>query len=367
MLLLEGETDTMAAWQALPERLREHISIVGISGLGSWRKSGAAPLFADAERVFAVIDNDDPYTATDAAAAGEKAWQEIREDLGRKARRVRLPQGINDLAEFFMQYDWAAFETLLTAAVEPKRNYPRIDFTRPVPPVEWLIEGLIERGVVTALVGDSGVGKSWITMAMGKAVAAGDSKFVGRRISHGGAVLIVDEENAEGLVRQRMAALGLTAEHYDRLEYISQAGVDLWTQPGLLLEDALEIEPALIVIDSQSAVSIGAKENENDDMTRLYKEGFKPLARLTGAAVIVLHHTPKENRNMARGAGAIKAQADQMLSVVEAEGSQGTTGRLNLFASKARRRVEGLTLEIRGDMEEDGVVEVVAAYEEDAF
>lgn len=367
MILLEGETDVMAAWQHVPERLREKVSIVGISGLGSWRRSGAARLFEEAQRVYVVIDNDDPYTAPDAVKAGEAAWQEIRADLGRKARRVILPQGVNDVAEFFMQYDWAGFEALLKAAAAPKRNYPRLDFNQPTPPTDWLIEGLIERGVVTALVGDSGIGKSFITMAMGKAVAAGDEEFIGRRVKAPGRVLIVDEENDSRLVIQRMKALGLADEHHENLEYISQAGVDLWASPELLLEDALDVEPALIVIDSQSAVSIGARENENDDMTALYRRAFKRLARETGAAVVVLHHTPKDNRGVARGAGAIKAQADQMLSVVEAEARNGvTTGRLNIFASKARRQVEGVTIQIVGEMETDGFVRVETAYEEDA-
>jgi hypothetical protein len=59
MYLVEGETDTMALWQNAPKDVRK--KIVGISGTGSFEKSGAADLFKDAKTVFVMFDTDDPY------------------------------------------------------------------------------------------------------------------------------------------------------------------------------------------------------------------------------------------------------------------------------------------------------------------
>lgn len=365
MILLEGETDTMAAWQALPESLRDKVSVVGISGVGSWKPRYVEELFAEAKRVFVVLDNDDPYTAPEAAKSVEAGWQKIRGDLGKKARRVKLPQGVEDVADFFMKYDWAAFEVLLKQAAQPRRHYPRIDFEKPAPPTDWLVEGLFVMGELTVFAGDSGVGKSFITQALAKAIASGEERFLARELHHHGPVLYVDEENSEALVLQRMKALGLQPEHYANLEYISYGGVNLFAEPQLLLEEALDIEPVLVVVDSQSATSLGAEENSNDDMTRLYKEGLKPLARQTGAAVVVLHHTPKDGM-LPRGAGAIKAQADQVLSVLRAEDGAGLTGRLNIFASKERRQTDMIQAQIVGSIEHDGWVRVEAPGE-DAF
>lgn len=365
MLLLEGETDTMAVWQALPDTLREKVSVVGISGVGSWKTRYAEELFAEAKRVFVPLDNDDPYTNPAAAESVEAGWQKIRDALGKKARRVRLPQGVEDVADFFTKYDWAAFEVLLKAAAEPRRHYRRIDFEKPAPPTDWLVEGLFVMGELTVFAGDSGLGKSFITQALAKAIAAGDERFLGRELRHHGVALYVDEENSESLVLQRMKALGLLPEHYPNLEYISYGGVNLFTEPELLMEEALDIEPTLIVVDSQSATALGAEENSNDDMTRLYKESLKPLARRTGAAVIVLHHTPKDGM-LPRGAGAIKAQADQVLSAVKAEDSGGLTGRINIFPSKERRQTDMVQAQIVGSIEHDGWVRVEAPGE-DAF
>lgn len=361
MILVEGETDTMALWQAIPASLRGKVAVVGLSGTDAWKPHYAEELFGPAGRVFVVFDREDPYQAKDAYESVERGWRKIHTDLGRKARRVVLPQGINDVAEFFQRYDWPAFEALLKAAVEPFTHYPRLDFTQPVPPTDWLVEDLIEFGAVTVIAGDSGTGKSFLTQALAKAYAAGEEAFLGRKLTLGrGTVLYVDEENNGALVRQRMRALGLREPHYPNLEYVSEAGVDIFNEPELLLREAVDRELALIVIDSQGATSIGAEENSSDDMTKLYRRGLAQLARQTGAAVVVLHHTPKESQGMPRGSSAIKSQADQVLSVVPVKDPNGAfiEGRFNLFASKQRRLMSALTVEIVGDMEEDGVVEV---------
>lgn len=365
MILLEGETDTMAAWQALPESYRDKVSIVGLSGTGSWKKAvtekgGIEELFGPAKRVFVVLDRDDPYENPMGADSVQRAWQEIRGDLGAKARRVVLPQGINDVAEFFQRYDWAAFEALLKAAAAPKRHYPRLDLSQPVPPTDWLVEDFLVKSEATAFVGDGGVGKSFLTMALALAVSGKSPKYLGLPVLKHGPVLYADEENSRQLVLQRMRALGYDPEEHRDLEYLWYAGVDLANEPELLLEEAIDIEPALIVLDSLSRVAMGVEENSNTDMTKLMRQGVVPLARETGAAVLVVHHTTKDGLT-SRGAGAIRNTADQEITVVAATDTEGAaTGRLNLFPSKPRRRTEILQAEIVGDVEDDEFVRVQA-------
>jgi hypothetical protein len=371
MIIVEGETDTMAAWQALPDKLRDKVSIVGLSGVGSWRKAVTErgkldELFGLAKHVFVVLDNDDPYENPDGAKSVERGWRDIRSDLGRRARRVKLPQGPADVAEFFQTYDWAAFEVLLKAAAAPVRHFKPIDWTQPTPETDWLVKDLLVMGEVTVLAGDSGIGKSFLTQALGHAVASGETLFLGRKLLHNGLVMYVDEENSESLIVQRIKALGLKPEHYENFEYISYGGVNLFAAPGLLLEQAIDTDPTLIVLDSQSAVALGAEENSNDDMTKLYKRAIKPLARETGAAVIVLHHVPKDGQ-VPRGAGAIKAQADLALTALKTETSGIIFDRFNIFASKGRRQVKGIKVQITGSVEEDGWVRVENPEDDEAM
>jgi hypothetical protein len=369
VILLEGETDTMAAWQALPEEHRAKVAIVGLSGTNAWKTRYSEELMGEAKRVFVVFDRDDPYETPKAAEATEAAWSKIRADLGRKARRVTLPQGINDVAEFFQRYDWAAFQTLLKAAAEPKRTYPRLDLTQEIPPTDWLIEDLLVGSEATVLSADSGVGKSFFSMAAALAVSGGDETFLGLPIHRHGPVLYVDEENSAQLVLARLHALGFDPAKHSSLEYLWYAGVDLVGEPSRLLEEALDLEPALVVLDSLSRVGMGVDENSNTDMTKLLRQGIVPLARETGAAVLVLHHTPKDGTG-SRGAGAIKAAVDQELSLVPAKSkdSEGSypTGTLNLFPSKPRRKGATLKLNIVGDVEA-GNVRVVSQTEREAF
>ncbi|MDE2103104.1 MAG: AAA family ATPase [Patescibacteria group bacterium] len=364
MILVEGESDTMALWQALPDELRGKVSVVGLSGTGSWKSRYADELFKDAKRVFVVFDRDDPYTNPDGAASVDRAWQTIRSDLGRKARRVVLPQGINDVAEFFQRYDWAAFQVLLRKASQPVRHYPRLDLTRPVPETDWLVEDMLVRNEASVLAADGGVGKSWITMALALAVAGGDDRFLGLPVKRSGRVLYVDEENSASLVLQRLSALGMESRHRDNLDYIWYGGVDLLNEPEKLLEEAAELEPELVIIDSLSRVTIGAEENSNTDMTRLMKSGVVPIARETGAAVLLTHHTDKNGLGM-RGATSIRNAADQVISMVPALSNGKPTGSLNIFPSKPRRRTRTIQARIEGDMEIDGRVRVEGVPEED--
>jgi hypothetical protein len=381
MIVVEGETDTMAAWQALPDELRGKVSIVGLSGTGSWAKAvrdkgGIEALFGPAKRVFVVFDRDDPYENPTGAESVERAWKEIRGDLGRKARRVVLPQGINDVAEFFERYDWAAFQVLLQRAAEPKRNYPRLDLTKPVPDTDWLVEDLLVRSEATVIAADGGVGKSWLMMALALSVAGGLPKFLGLPLKRHGPVLYVDEENSADLIHQRLNALAMgmfgkplleLPDVLRNLEYLWYAGVDLFNEPERLLEEAQEIEPELIVADSLSRVALGVEENSNTEMSKLMRSGIIPLARDTGAAVAVVHHTSRDAKGGVRGATGIRNAADQVISVVKAKSGDVETGRLNIFPSKPRRRTAHIQAELEGDMETDGYVRVIGVREEVPF
>lgn len=372
MVLLEGETDTMATWQAAPDEAKP--GIVGLSGLNAWKDRYAEELFGEAKVVWIVFDNDDPYT--DAGEQNAKAKAQIRKALGRKAKVVKLPQGPQDVAEFFQLYDWGAFRVLLKAAMEPKRHYARLDLTKPVPPTDWLVEDLLVSSEATVIAADSGVGKSFIMQALSLAVAGGEEHFLGLKLQKHGRVLYVDEENSAQLAMQRLAALSKgmfgTTEIpdvvRDNLEYIWYAGVDLANEPEKLLEEAIDLEPELVILDSLSRTALGVDENSNTDMSALFRRALVPLARDTGAAVVVIHHTPTDNAGKPRGATAIKAAADQSISITAATNRKGDpTGVLNIFPSKPRRLTALLQAKIVGDVEKEGWARVETAEEDAPF
>lgn len=95
----------------------------------------------------------------------------------------------------------------------------------PPPPPRWIADGLIERGTVTLVSGDTGAGKSLLVAALAGAVVR-DDEWIGRSVEQGN-VAYCDEEMVDALALARLWALGLRAEHGDRLFYSCRAGLQL--------------------------------------------------------------------------------------------------------------------------------------------
>ena len=364
MFLVEGETDAMAFWQNAPEEYRNRV--VAVPGVPQFPGSVQA-LVEDAKKVFVLYDNDKSGYDEDKGemvltkTASEEGWEKVRRYLGRKARRVVLPPDCKDVAEFFQKYDWGAFTVLLRKAAEPIRHYPRLDLTKKVPDVRWLIEDLLVAGESHVLAADGGTGKSWFCQAMALAVAGIDNTFLGLPIARHGAVVYVDEESSADLVLQRLNALGYDKDIHKALEYISYGGVDLLNEPEKLLEEVCDIEPALLIIESLSQVSLGAEENDNTAMNLLIRRGITPLARESGAAVILTHHVSADGR--VRGATGIHNAADQAIAMKFAESDGHETGNRLIFPHKSRREGKHILMQINGSMKAGEPVRVETAPE----
>lgn len=306
LILCEGETDVLRTWQAL-EGERDKVNVVGLSGLNTWRED-FVPMFEEADRVYVVLDNDDPYKSQQAYEAGNAVWRKIRADLGMKARRVRLPSGVKDLCEFFERYPGLApFKMLLKEAAAVKFNYPSVDFTGEPPEIDWLWDGMIAKGDFVIVAAPPGIGKSWLTMALAMGVAEGWPRLLGRDLRKAGRVLYVDQENPEDIVRRRIQQLGRTEKWDENSRYLSYAGVRIDEAPDLLLEDIYNWSPELVVIDSLSAVH-RRNENLSEEMTPMFQDAIEPICRKLGVTVVMIHHYSKQGN--VRGSSALEASAD---------------------------------------------------------
>ena len=319
-IILEGETDTMSAWQALPENLREKVALVGLSGLNAWKERYVEELFPDSKRVFVVFDRDDPYESADAAQAADKAWRQIQQGLGRRARRVVLPQGINDVAEFFQRYDWAAFQVLLQEAAKPRMTLPRLDLSKDPGPIDWLLEGLVVTPDVTVLWGDGGVSKSMLLMGLAVAIAEGWPTFLGMPLHKHGRVLYVDEENPEDVVLSRLRKLGLTDKGRENLYFVWYGRVRLDQTPEILYDNVMEWDPVMLALDSFSRLQL-ADEDKSTAINDVFNRGIYPIARELKVPVLALHHANREGS--IRGSTAIRNAADLSLEVRQSKNTAG--------------------------------------------
>lgn len=349
MFLCEGETDTMR----LAQELGFKNTVLGLPGAASWQPR-FADNFKDAERVYVLLDNDQAYPAVQAT---EKAWKQIRGDLGKKARRVVLPADVKDVCEFFDKYNLDLFRELCARKSPVVSRLTRLDLKMPAPDPNWLVDGLICSGDVHLLIGDPGLGKSWLTMDLAVALADGRDKWLDRRVRKNGTVLYVDEENPEDIILGRFHKLGLTDRGAEKIHFLHRPGIWLNKEPEVLLDESVELEPDVIILDALTALH-SVEENNANAMRSLFKEAIIPLARDTGAAVIVIHHTTKaedaSSFKRARGTGDLSAVVD---CAMDARGT-GEPGELILSQYKSRRSLGGESISVEIVDVADGRVEL---------
>lgn len=340
--LVEGETDCMR----LAQELDFDTPVYGLSGLNTWRPELAAEL-SQFERVNVILDNDSDYAAR---AELDRVWRNIRHDLSGRVRRLHLPNDVKDVCEFFDRYDLDTLR-MLSERMSVSRYKP-IDFNQSPPPVSWLLEDWIAMGDLTLLVGGGGIGKSWITMGLALAVINGSPSFMNQHVHESGPVLYVDEENPLDEIHRRLKRMGLSPSTMGQLRYLWNQGIRLDTDPDTLLDEALDLRPKAVILDSLTRLH-GQEENSVGAMAPLLNDGIRPLAREAGAAVILIHHMDKA-ANGPRGSGDIRNSADAVIDVYD----RGP-GKFVLRLTKSRRRKTGDEILIELTDNPDGTLSIV--------
>jgi len=346
VFLCEGETDTMRLWQELGGK----IPVYGLPGITTW-KSSFTPEFEGVERIYIVLDNDIDYNV---ASRVNESYKLIRQDLGYRAHRIYLPSHTKDICEFFNAHDLDAFRKLVSST--PASRFKPLDLKAKPPPINWLVKQFICKGDVTLLMGNPGLGKSFLAMDLAVSIAEGHKTWLGMPLTTStNRVLYIDEENPVDLIYDRMLKLGLTAKGATNLRYLHRQSIWLDRDPEEVLDEAMAFKPDLIIIDALARIHTG-DENSANVMASLFRSGIAPLARDTGAAVVVIHHAVKgEHSNSfvrARGSGDISASVDSGIDVRPT----GTIGKFSVSMYKSRRFGGSVTFDVKiNDTKEGGV------------
>jgi hypothetical protein len=191
-----------------------------------------------------------------------------------------------------------------------------------MPPPEYIIEGLVEHGGLSSVIGPPGVGKSSVVLDMACCIAVG-RPWQGRKVLKT-KVLYLPGEGLAGAV-QRMKAWA--QEHDVPPESLSEnirlgasiiqlgASTDAW---GAVCEYAIRQGIGLIVFDTFARMSLGIEENSATEVGRAITR-FDQVRRLTNAGVLIVHHTAKNNPTSARGSSALMGALDSELLVAEGQ------------------------------------------------
>ena len=192
---------------------------------------------------------------------------------------------------------------------------------RDMPPPEYVIEGLIEHGGLSAIIGPPGVGKSSVALDMACHIATG-KPWQGRK-SLKTRVLYLPGEGLSGAV-QRVKAWGYEHDVPDAVlddglrlgNSIIQLGAssEAW---GMLAEYVIRQRIGLIIFDTFARMSLGIEENSATEVGRAIVR-FDQMRRLTNSGLLIVHHTAKGNPSAARGSSALNGALDSELLISEA-------------------------------------------------
>jgi hypothetical protein len=215
-----------------------------------------------------------------------------------------------------------------------------------IPPIEYLVDGMIARKTITLWAGMGGTAKSFLAERMAIAVATG-SQFLGRCCQIA-PVLYLDYENPSFAVRERL----------DLMAGGPITGLKVWgtwleQQPPqitneVLLTIAKETKPLIIVDPLRFAHS--ADENDSTEMSGIMQ--CLRYCAAAGGAVVILHHLAKTEGSTGRGSTAIRDHSD----VAFVHEMSQESGLITLKGSK-NRNGELLAVTIRPDFDE-GTFEV---------
>lgn len=201
--------------------------------------------------------------------------------------------------------------------VLPLEDYAavRVDFSRVA-----LIKGLLDESAMSVLYGESNVGKTFLAMSMAYAVAAG-VPWGERTVSAGGVVYLAAE--AGNSARKRVLALRARYGQRDLPFALIPEQVDLLRANGddaaviaavRRFEARTGVKCKLLVIDTLSRVLAGGNENASEDMGAVVRQ-LDRIRIATGAHVMVVHHSGKDQARGARGHSLLRAATDTEIEV----------------------------------------------------
>ena len=162
----------------------------------------------------------------------------------------------------------------------------------PMERVDCLVEPLLPRSGVAALVGSSDSGKSTLLRGLAMAVASQAKSYLGfeLRARHNRAIYVAtedDESAISSLMHRQLEELYVPKEAFEGLDFIFET-------ENLIdnLDKILEDRPAdLVVVDAFADLYTGPM-NENNRV-RVFLNQFSQLAIKHSVLIVFLHHTGK--------------------------------------------------------------------------
>jgi len=293
-----------------------------LGGAGQVKQADFRPL--KGWRVLIWRDADEPgkrYADTAAAMLREAGTAEVLS--------VPIPDSVPDawdvadavrdgwtLEEIRAQLDAAELESVDNVTL----RFPLVHVSqaRDLPPIEWLVNGMLVNGGSSQIAGFTSSGKSSVAQDITFCVAAG-RPYRGEIPVRSGAAVYIAAEGWRGIGQRVDAWFAYHAVPCTETVpvYFIPAAPQLLTTADLddLLRAlfTLPTPPVLITIDTLARTFLGQDERNETDMG-LYLAAVERIQRETGAHVCVVHHTGW-NQERERGSVALRGGMDTSMLV----------------------------------------------------
>ncbi|MCX4912832.1 AAA family ATPase [Streptomyces sp. NBC_00687] len=181
-----------------------------------------------------------------------------------------------------------------------------------IPPVEYLAPSLLAKDSLAWLYGDPGCYKSFAALDIAACVALGCGIQWAGIPTVAVPVLYIAAEGSGGIRKRVRAWEAMTGKALgDRITYLTMAP-PITEEPYLkaVLDVCAQVQPGLVIIDTQSRVTPGL--DENGSVMGLYVAAVDQIRQATQACVMTLHHTTKGTETL-RGHGSLYGAADTVL------------------------------------------------------
>lgn len=187
-----------------------------------------------------------------------------------------------------------------------------------LPPRRYLIEGILPEKSLIVLFGAPGAMKTYLAMSWAVSFA-GQKDWLGYKVQNPGSVIIVDEENGDYRILERMQRL-LAAQDLKKqtpsIYHMSFSGFDPTNEKHFseIVNLIREKETHLLIVDSLVDISHGRDENKASEIFEVVR-GLNRIKEKTGCTILLIHHANKKGEY--RGSTALMAEADVFLEVVK--------------------------------------------------
>lgn len=234
---------------------------------------------------------------------------------------VKLPNDKDsnyDANDYVMEYGYDALANLLAEIISPDMRYKLLSGNdlMSLPPMRWILRGILPAEGLAALYGPSMSGKSFLVIDMACAIASGVEHWYGFRVTKSRVTYVCLEGEAGIGKRIKAWSQHSNCAIPDGLKFVIQSF-------NLLTDDINDLAKAItttngaggiVILDTLNRATPGADENSSVDTGKIIAAASR-LQKIIGGLVLIVHHTGKDETKGLRAHSSLFAALDATIKL----------------------------------------------------